>query len=63
MPGSALHIANFLTMCYFCCRWDPVFEAEETGLTYAEMDKTQKNLLSHRFRSLDKLRTYLCKTP
>lgn len=28
--------------------WDPVFEAEGTGQTYAEMDKTLKNSISHR---------------
>lgn len=27
--------------------------------TYAEMDKAIKNTISHRFRSLDKLREYL----
>eukprot|EP00197_Chlamydomonas_leiostraca_P003057 CAMPEP_0202868338 /NCGR_PEP_ID=MMETSP1391-20130828/10775_1 /ASSEMBLY_ACC=CAM_ASM_000867 /TAXON_ID=1034604 /ORGANISM="Chlamydomonas leiostraca, Strain SAG 11-49" /LENGTH=197 /DNA_ID=CAMNT_0049548489 /DNA_START=115 /DNA_END=708 /DNA_ORIENTATION=+ len=39
--------------------WDPVFEAEGTGQTYAEMDKAAKNAISHRYRALDKLRTYL----
>ncbi|KAI0068497.1 Ham1-like protein [Artomyces pyxidatus] len=39
--------------------WDPVFEAEDTGKTYAEMEPEQKNKLSHRYRALDKLRTYL----
>jgi len=39
--------------------WDPVFEAEETGLTYAEMEATQKNAISHRGRALQKLRAYL----
>ncbi|KAI0248826.1 Ham1-like protein [Lactifluus subvellereus] len=39
--------------------WDPVFEAEETGLTYAEMEATQKNAISHRGRALKKLRAYL----
>jgi inosine triphosphate pyrophosphatase len=28
--------------------WDPVFEAEGTGQTYAEMDKVLKNSISHR---------------
>ena len=27
--------------------------------TYAELDKDVKNTISHRFRALDKLRTYL----
>ncbi|KAI9467323.1 Ham1-like protein [Lactarius psammicola] len=39
--------------------WDPVFEAEDTGLTYAEMEATQKNVISHRGRALQKLRAYL----
>ncbi|KAL8291792.1 hypothetical protein RQP46_002050 [Phenoliferia psychrophenolica] len=39
--------------------WDPVFEVEDTGKTYAEMDGEQKNALSHRYRALDKLRAYL----
>ncbi|KAI0265063.1 Ham1-like protein [Gloeopeniophorella convolvens] len=38
--------------------WDPVFEAEGTGLTYAEMESAQKNALSHRGRALQKLREY-----
>ncbi|KAG1669877.1 hypothetical protein FOA52_012466 [Chlamydomonas sp. UWO 241] len=39
--------------------WDPVFEADGFGQTYAEMDKDTKNTISHRYRSLDKLREYL----
>ncbi|KAM0751618.1 putative HAM1-protein [Meredithblackwellia eburnea MCA 4105] len=39
--------------------WDPIFEAEESGKTFAEMDGPAKNLISHRYRALDKLRTYL----
>ena len=44
--------------------WDPIFQPKETdgdkGVeTYAEMSKDFKNSISHRFRSLDKLRTYL----
>ncbi|KAI0306873.1 Ham1-like protein [Multifurca ochricompacta] len=38
--------------------WDPVFEAEDTGLTYAEMEATRKNAISHRGRALQKLRAY-----
>ncbi|TVY81011.1 Inosine triphosphate pyrophosphatase [Lachnellula suecica] len=37
--------------------WDPIFEYE--GKTYAEMDKVEKNKISHRFRALDKLKTWL----
>ncbi|KAG2487061.1 hypothetical protein HYH03_014307 [Edaphochlamys debaryana] len=39
--------------------WDPVFEPEGFSETYAEMDKDTKNKISHRYRSLDLLRTYL----
>jgi len=39
--------------------WDPVFEAEDTGLTYAEMEAKQKNAISHRGRAMQKLRAYL----
>ncbi|KAL7004777.1 nucleoside triphosphate pyrophosphohydrolase ham1 [Cystobasidiomycetes sp. EMM_F5] len=43
--------------------WDPVFEVEGTGLTYAEMPSEQKNTLSHRYKALDKLREYLQSLP
>ncbi|ACI65673.1 predicted protein [Phaeodactylum tricornutum CCAP 1055/1] len=40
--------------------WDPIFEADESdGKTYAEMDKPTKNAISHRGRSLAKLRSFL----
>ncbi|KLO14506.1 Ham1-like protein [Schizopora paradoxa] len=39
--------------------WDPIFEAENTGKTYAEMTSDEKNAISHRYRALDKLQTYL----
>ncbi|KAI9467325.1 Ham1-like protein [Lactarius psammicola] len=39
--------------------WGPVFETEDTGLTYTEMDATQKHAISHRGRALQKLRAYL----
>ncbi|GAA5914256.1 hypothetical protein JCM6882_003667 [Rhodosporidiobolus microsporus] len=40
--------------------WDPVFEpVEGGGKTYAEMDGAAKNLISHRYRALDKLRRFL----
>ena len=29
--------------------WDPVFEADGFGQTYAEMDKEVKNSISHRY--------------
>ncbi|KAL6242854.1 nucleoside triphosphate pyrophosphohydrolase ham1 [Rhinocladiella similis] len=37
--------------------WDPVFEYE--GKTYAEMDKDEKNLISHRGKALEKLKAWL----
>ncbi|KAF8058910.1 inosine triphosphate pyrophosphatase [Scenedesmus sp. PABB004] len=39
--------------------WDPVFEPDGHGLTYAELDKDTKNSISHRYRALDKLRSHL----
>ena len=40
--------------------WDPIFEpAESQGLTYAEMEKEEKNAISHRFRALSQLREFL----
>ncbi|THV04735.1 Maf/Ham1 [Dendrothele bispora CBS 962.96] len=39
--------------------WDPVFEPDGTGLTYAEMPIEQKNKLSHRYKALEKLRVFL----
>ena len=37
--------------------WDPCFEYE--GRTYAEMDKEEKNKISHRFKALEKVRAWL----
>lgn len=37
--------------------WDPVFEYE--GKTYAEMDKDEKNKVSHRGRALEKLKAWM----
>lgn len=39
--------------------WDPVFEPDGFGQTYAEMDKDVKNGISHRYRALDQLRAFL----
>ncbi|KZO91574.1 Maf/Ham1 [Calocera viscosa TUFC12733] len=39
--------------------WDPVFEVEGKGRTYAEMDPEEKNALSHRYKALAKLREHL----
>ncbi|KAL7275340.1 nucleoside triphosphate pyrophosphohydrolase ham1 [Rhizina undulata] len=37
--------------------WDPIFEYE--GQTYAEMDKAEKNKISHRYKALQKLLEWL----
>ncbi|KAF8468639.1 Ham1-like protein [Gautieria morchelliformis] len=42
--------------------WDPIFEAEDTGLTYAELPSERKNKMSHRYRALEKLKAYLQRT-
>lgn len=39
--------------------YDPVFEVEETGLTFAEMGPEGKNTVSHRARAVNKLVEYL----
>lgn len=40
--------------------WDPVFEPVEAGgKTYAEMASEDKNLISHRYRALEKLKAFL----
>eukprot|EP00386_Alphamonas_edax_P003582 GDKI01010846.1.p1 GENE.GDKI01010846.1~~GDKI01010846.1.p1 ORF type:complete len:211 (-),score=74.73 GDKI01010846.1:227-859(-) len=39
--------------------WDPVFEPEGYDKTYAELDKSIKNTISHRGRSLDGLKAFL----
>jgi inosine triphosphate pyrophosphatase len=41
--------------------WDPIFQPLELGghRTYAEMSKEEKNSISHRGRSFDKLRNFL----
>ncbi|KAE8348344.1 inosine triphosphate pyrophosphatase [Aspergillus coremiiformis] len=37
--------------------WDPIFEYK--GKTYAEMDKEEKNQISHRYKALEKLQRWL----
>ncbi|KAI0784896.1 inosine triphosphate pyrophosphatase-like protein [Abortiporus biennis] len=39
--------------------WNPVFEVEGTGKTFAEMSDEEKNSISHRYRALEKLKEYL----
>jgi inosine triphosphate pyrophosphatase len=43
--------------------WDPVFEPEGTGRTYAEMSKSEKDAISHRGRAFNQLRDYFRKFP
>jgi XTP/dITP diphosphohydrolase len=39
--------------------YDPVFEVEETGLTFAEMGPEGKNAVSHRARAVARLAEFL----
>lgn len=39
--------------------WDPVFQPDGYSETYAEMDKAEKNKISHRYRALAQLKEYL----
>lgn len=40
--------------------WDPIFQPDHpSGSTYAEMDKTIKNSISHRSKALEQLKAYL----
>jgi inosine triphosphate pyrophosphatase len=41
--------------------WDPIFQPDGYELTYAQMDKAEKNKISHRYRSLAKLKDFLLK--
>lgn len=39
--------------------YDPIFEPENTGLTFAEMGPAEKNAISHRSRAIQKLAHFL----
>ena len=39
--------------------WDPIFQPDGYDETYAQMDKAEKNTISHRYRALEQLRSYL----
>ena len=39
--------------------YDSIFMPDSLGLTYAQMDTVQKNSMSHRFRALKKMKTFL----
>ena len=38
--------------------WDPCFQPDGFDQTYAELDKSIKNTISHRFRALQNLKTF-----
>ncbi|XP_026738462.1 inosine triphosphate pyrophosphatase [Trichoplusia ni] len=38
--------------------WDCVFQPEGYSQTYAELPKTEKNKISHRYRALEKFKSY-----
>mmetsp|Transcript_66584 Transcript_66584/g.130941 ORF Transcript_66584/g.130941 Transcript_66584/m.130941 type:complete len:239 (+) Transcript_66584:23-739(+) len=39
--------------------WDPIFQPDGYDQTYAELSKEVKNKISHRYRSLEKVRAHL----
>ena len=39
--------------------YDSIFMPDSLGLTYAQMDTIQKNSMSHRFKALKKMKTFL----
>ncbi|KAK4524220.1 hypothetical protein GAYE_SCF02G2119 [Galdieria yellowstonensis] len=39
--------------------WDPIFQPQGSSLTYAEMEKSVKNQLSHRYKALKAVEEYL----
>jgi hypothetical protein len=43
--------------------WDPVFEPQGFDKTYAELPKEEKNKISHRFKSIEKMRKYFLEHP
>jgi len=43
--------------------WDPIFQPEGYDLTFGEMENDVKNKISHRRRSVEKLRQYLLDNP
>ncbi|KAG5875534.1 hypothetical protein JTB14_021585 [Gonioctena quinquepunctata] len=42
--------------------WDSCFQPVGYDLTYAEMPKTEKNKISHRYKALEMLKKYFCKS-
>lgn len=59
---EVLKISGKLNFGYYVLihfRWDPVFQPDGYSETFAEMDKSIKNGISHRFQSVSLLREYL----
>ena len=58
--GSASLIMIYINYTTFYWNRDPVFEPlEGKGKTYAQMDKDDKNEISHRGRSFAKFKSFL----
>jgi inosine triphosphate pyrophosphatase len=43
----------------YVCRWDPIFQPDGFDQTFAELSSNVKNTISHRYKAVDKLRSYL----
>jgi inosine triphosphate pyrophosphatase len=43
--------------------WDPVFQPDGFKQTFAEMSSEQKNAISHRYKALNNLATFLKENP
>ena len=39
--------------------WDPIFQPTGFNQTYAELDKSLKNTISHRYKAIEALKKYL----
>lgn len=57
MFGKDLAFITWFVMLIVDSGWDSAFEYE--GKTYAEMEKTEKNKISHRGKALEELRSWL----
>lgn len=65
-PESEVHLFQGITEGHIVTSrgptnfgWDSIFQPTGFTETYAEMDKTIKNTISHRFRALDKVKEFL----
>ncbi len=56
---SSIQIISTCAALLFGAVQDPIFQPDGFDLTYAEMDPTTKNSISHRYKALDQLRTWL----